>query len=156
MNFTATLIAQIITFGILVWFVMRFLWGPLTNLMEQRKQKIAEGLSAAERGKADQERAKQRAAELLVDAKAKSAEIINQAQKRAAEIVDEAKEEARAEGERILTAAQADIELEVARAREQLRTQVTLLVVAGAEKILRREVDAEAHTDILNAIATEL
>lgn len=156
MNFTATLIAQIVTFAVLVWFVQRFLWGPMTNLMEQRKKRISEGLAAADRGKHEQELAKQRAKEILQEAKGKAGEIVNQAQKRSAEIVESAKEEARTEGQRLVTAAKAEIELEFSRAREQLREQVGQLVIAGAERVLRREVDAAAHRDIVDAITAKL
>lgn len=156
MNFTATLIAQIITFGVLVWFVQRFLWGPLTNLLEERKKKIAEGLAAVDRGKHEQELAKQRAKEILQEAKAKAGEVLNQAQKRAAQIIDEAKQDAQAEGQRLITAAHAEIEQERSRAREQLREQIAVLVVIGAEKILRREVNPSVHRDILDSVVRDL
>lgn len=156
MNFTATLFAQIITFGVLVWFVQRFLWGPLTNLMEARKKRIADGLAAADRGKHEKELAQQRAKEVLQDAKAQAAEIVSQAQKRAAEVVDDAKQDARAEGERLLVAARSEIGRESSRAREQLREQVAMLAVAGAEKILKREIDATAHKSVVDSIAREL
>lgn len=156
MNFTATLISQIITFGVLVWFVQRFLWGPLTNMMEERKKRIADGLAAAERGKHEKDLAEQRAKEFLKEAKAQSAEVVAQAQKRATEIVEEAKGDARAEGERLLAAARAEIEREVNQAREHLREQVAVLAVAGAEKILQREINADAHKDIVHALAEQI
>ncbi len=156
MNFTATLITQIITFGVLVWFVQRFLWGPLTNMMEERKKRIADGLAAAERGARDQELAQERAKETLHEAKLQASEIVTQAQKRAAEIVDEAKDDARSEGERILAAARSEVEQEANRAREQLRGQVGSLVIAGAEKILQREIDASVHKDVVDSVAAQL
>ena len=156
MNFTATLLAQIITFGVLVWFVQRFLWGPLTNLMEARKKRIADGLAAADRGKHDKELAQQRAKEVLQDAKAQASEIVGQAQKRAAAIVEEAKGDARVEGARLLTAARSEIDQETSRAREQLREHVAMLAVAGAEKILKREIDAAAHKGVVDSLAEQL
>lgn len=156
MNFTATLIAQIITFGVLVWFVQRFLWGPMTTMMEERKKRIAEGLAAADRGRHEQELAEQRAKEFLKEAKAHAAEIVGQAQKRANEIVEDAKGDARTEGDRLITAAQAEIERESNQAREQLREQVGKLALLGAEKILQREISADAHKEIVQTLAEQL
>jgi F-type H+-transporting ATPase subunit b len=155
-NFTATLLAQIITFGVLVWFVQRFLWGPLTSVMEARKKKIADGLAAGERGLREQALAEERAKEVLHEAKAQASDIIQQAQKRAGGIVDEAKQDARAEGERLLTAAKAEIEQEANRAREDLRHQVAQLAVIGAGKVLEREVDAAAHKEVLDRLAANI
>jgi F-type H+-transporting ATPase subunit b len=155
-NFTATLIAQIITFGVLVWFVQRFLWGPLTNMMDERKKRIADGLAQAERGKHEQELAEQRAKEFIKEAKVQAAEVIAQAQKRAGEVFEEAKADARAEGERLLAAAQAEIERERNQAREKLREQVAVLALAGAEKILQREINADAHKDIVHSLAQQI
>ena len=156
MNFTATLIAQIITFGVLVWFVQRFLWGPMTAMMEERKKRIADGLAAADRGKHEQELAQQKAKGVLQDAKVQAAEIVNLAQKRASELVDEAKDDARAEGDRLLTAAKAEIEQETNRAREQLREQVSVLAMSAAEKVLQREIDSSAHADVIDKIAQQI
>jgi len=155
-NVTFTLIGQMITFAILVWFVMRFLWKPLTAMMEERTRRIADGLAAAERGRHDLELAKERAAELLREARENAAEVIHQAQRRAVEIVDQSKEDAQAEGQRILTAARSEIEQEVARAKEELRRQVAALAVAGAERILRREIDARAHGELLKELAEQI
>jgi len=155
-NFTATLIAQIITFGVLVWFVQRFLWGPLTNMMEERKKRIADGLAQAERGKHEKELAEQRAKEFLKEAKIQAAEVVALAQKRASEIAEQAKVDARTEGERLLAAAQAEIERERNQAREQLREQVARLALAGAEKILQREINADAHKDLVHSLAEQL
>ncbi|MFN3593667.1 MAG: F0F1 ATP synthase subunit B [Thiobacillaceae bacterium] len=156
MNINATLIGQSITFAVFVWFCMRYIWPPIVNALEARRKQIADGLAAAERGRHEQELAAKRAAETLHEAKVKAAEIIAQAEKRAAQIIDEAKAAAKAEGDRLLAAAQAEIEQAAHRAREQLRAQVAALVVAGAEKVLRREVDAKAHAELLEAIAKEI
>jgi F-type H+-transporting ATPase subunit b len=155
-NITATLIIQIITFGLFVWFTMRFIWRPLTGIMDERNKRIADGLAAAERGQHDQELAQKRAAETLHEAKQQAADILSQAQKRAGEIVEEAKNEARSEGERLVAAAQAEIEQEVNRAKEQLRAQVSAIAVAGAEKVLKREIDAKAHADLLSELVAQI
>ena len=124
--------------------------------LETRKKEIADGLAAAERGQHEQELAKERAKDVLHDAKSQAAEIVALAQKRASEIVDEAKGTARTEGERLLTAAQAEIEQETNKAREQLRGKVGELALAGAEKILRKEINATAHKNIVAALAKEI
>ena len=139
MNINLTLIGQSITFVFFVIFVMKFVWPPLVAALEERKAKIADGLAAAEKGKHDGELAKQKVIDTLKEAKEKAQEIINQAEKRASEIVEESKDNARVEGERILAAANAEIEQEVNRAREQLRGQVVSLAVAGAGKVLKTE-----------------
>jgi F-type H+-transporting ATPase subunit b len=156
MNINATLIGESITFAIFVWFCMRFIWPPIVNALEGRRKQIADGLAAADRGKHELELAAKRASDTLHEAKLKSVEVIAQAEKRANEIVEEAKETARVEGDRQLAAARAEIEQEIFRAREQLREQVAQLVVAGAEKVLRREVNAKAHADLLEAVKNEL
>lgn len=156
MNITATLIGQILTFAVFVWFTMRFVWTPLTRIMEDRNKRIADGLAAAERGQHEQELAEQRAKETLHEAKEKASEIINQAQKRANEMVEEAKDDARKEGERLIEAAKAEIEQETNRAREQLRQQVATLAVDGASKILEREVDQQAHSKMLDELVAQI
>jgi F-type H+-transporting ATPase subunit b len=156
MNINLTLIGQLLAFVVFVWFTKKFVWTPIIAALNERKAKIADGLAAAERGQHEQELAKERAVEELKKAKAQAAEIINQANRRANEIVDEAKEDARTEGERILTAAQAEIEQETNRAREALRGKVAELAVSGAEKILRREINADAHSEVLDAVARQL
>jgi len=155
-NITATLFIQMISFAIFIWFTMRFVWRPLTGIMEERNKRIADGLAAAERGQHEQELAEQRAKEALHEAKDKAAEIIANAQKRANELVEEAKNDARAEGERLIAAAQAEIEQEVHRAREELRKQVSVLAVRGAERVLKREVDPKAHSEILDELVTQI
>jgi F-type H+-transporting ATPase subunit b len=156
MNMNLTLIGQSITFAIFVWFCMKFVWPPIVNALEARKKQIADGLAAADRGKHELELAARRASESLHEAKQKSAEIIAQAEKRATQMIEEAKNAAKEEGERMIAAAKAEIEQESHRAREALRGDVAALVVAGAGKILRREVNPQAHADLLEAIKNEL
>ena len=156
MNINATLLGQAIMFALFAWFCMKFIWPPLTGALEARKKQIADGLAAAERGKHDLELAAKRSAELLREAKEKAADIIALGDKRASEIVEEAKAQAHAEGERIVAAAKAEIEQEVYRAKEQLRTQVSAVALAGAGKILGREIDAKAHNDLLEKLVAEI
>ncbi len=156
MNFNATLIGQSITFIFFVWFCMKFVWPPIMNALETRKKQIADGLAAADRGKHELELAAKKAGDNMRDAKAQAAEVIAQAEKRAAQIIEDAKTAAKEEGDRQLAAAQANIEQEANRARESLREQVAGLAVAGAEKILRREVNAQTHADLLGQLKAEL
>ncbi len=156
MNINLTLIGQSITFFVFVWFCYAYVWPPLVNALAERKKQIADGLAAAERGQHEQELAEKRAAEQLKEAKSQAADILAQAQKRAAEIVDEAKEDARTEADRIKAGAEAEIEQEVNRAREHLRKEVAQLAIAGAEKVLKREVDASAHASTLDELAARL
>lgn len=156
MNINLTLIGQSITFIVFVWFCMKFVWPPVMAALNERKQKIADGLAAAEKGKHDEELAKERAAEVLKEAKAQAQEIINGAEKRASQIVEEAKDTARTEGERLLTAANAEIEQEVNRARENLRGEVVSLAVAGAGRVLKREIDEKANEDLLKDLVAQL
>jgi len=151
-----TILGQTIAFMVFVWFCMKYVWPPLMNAIEERQAKIAEGLEASERGEKDLELAKDRAKQQLVDAKTQAAEIIDQANKRHAQIVDSAKTDARTEAAKIKAGADAEIEQEINRAKEQLRSQVATLAVQGAEKILTRSVDADAHQDILDKLAAEL
>ena len=156
MNINLPLLMQAVSFAILIWFTVKFVWPPLLNAVETRQKEIADGLAAGERGRHELELAAKRAAQELHGAKEKASSIIAQAEKRAAEIIDEAKANAKAEGDRIIAGAKAEIDQEVNRAKEGLRQQVSQLAVAGAEKILRREIDAKAHSDMLNVIANEL
>ena len=156
MNINATLLGQAISFVIFVWFCMKFIWPPLTKALQDRQKQIADGLAAAERGAQDKKLAQERAKQEMREAKAQAAEIIAQAQKRAGAIVEESKDDARVEGERLLTAARAEIDQETNRAREQLRGQVAKLSIAGAEKILRREIDAAANKDIVDSVVSQL
>lgn len=156
MNVTATLIGQVIVFTILVWFIKGVLWEPMLKVLDDRKARIAEGLAAAEKGKNEEEQARQKAQEELKQAKVEAAEIIAQAQKRAGEIVDEAKNAALEEASRVKAAAQAELEQEVSRAREGLRTQVASLAVAGAERILGKEINAKVHAKALDDLAAQI
>jgi F-type H+-transporting ATPase subunit b len=155
-NITVTLLAQMLAFALLIWFVNKVMWGPLSGIMEARQKRIADGLAAAEKGKHELVLAEKHAKDVLKKAKEEAAEIVAQGQKRASEIVEEAKETARTEGERIITAANAEIEREVNQAKEVLRTQVAVLSVTGAQKILKREIDAKAHEALLNDLAAEI
>lgn len=156
MNINMTLIGQSITFAVFVWFCMKYVWPPIVGALEARKKQIADGLAAADRGKHELELAAKRASETLVDAKQKASDIIAQAEKRAVQLIEEAKTAAKDEGDRMIAAAKAEIGQESHRAREALRGEVAALVVAGASKVLRREVDAKAHADLLEAIKNEL
>jgi F-type H+-transporting ATPase subunit b len=135
---------------------MKFVWPPIMSALETRKKQIADGLAAADRGKHELELAAKKAGDNMRDAKAQAAEVIAQAEKRAAQIIEEAKTAAKEEGDRQLVAAQANIAQETNRARESLREQVAGLAVAGAEKILRREVNAQTHADLLGQLKAEL
>ena len=156
MNINLTLIGQSITFALFVWFCMKFIWPPVMGALEARRKEIADGLAAAERGQHEQELAEKRAAEHIREAKGQASEIVAQAQKRASEIVEEAKDDARTEADRIVTGANAEIEQEINRAREHLRQEVVGLAIAGAEKVLKREVDKEAHAGTLDELAAQL
>ena len=156
MNINLTLIAQAATFAIFIWFTTRFVWPPLLRAIETRQKQIADGLAAAERGRQDLEQASKRADDLAREGRQRAQDILSQADKRAAELVEEAKRQAKAEKDRIIAGAKAEIEQEVFRAKESLRSHVAVLAVQGAEKILRREVDAKAHADLLDAVAAEL
>jgi F-type H+-transporting ATPase subunit b len=156
MNFNATLIGQTITFIVFVWFCMKFIWPPIMNALAERKKKIADGLAAAERGKHEKELAEGRAKDILREAKEQAGEIISRADRRAAEIVEEAKDDARAEGDRLKNAAHAEIEQELTRVREELRGQVVSIALAGAGKVLGREVDEAAHGELLNKLAADI
>lgn len=156
MNINLTLFAQAASFALFIWFTVKFVWPPMLRAIEQRQKTVAEGLSAAERGRQDLEQASRRASDLIREAKDQAQEIVAQAERRASQIVEEAKNNARAEGDRIIAGAKAEIGQEVSRAKDALRAQVASLAVQGAEKILRREVDAKAHADLLSAVATEL
>ncbi len=156
MNINLTLIGQLISFALFVWVTMRYVWPPIIETLEERKQEIASGLAAAERGQHEQELAEERAKEVLRDAKSQASDIVAQAQKRALEIIDGGKEDAHTEGERILTAARAEIEHDANRARKQLQETLGRLVVAGAEKILRKEINPGAHQEIIDSLGKQI
>ena len=155
MNINATLFAQLIVFFGLVWFTMKFVW-PIAKALDERADKIAEGLAAAERGKSDFEQAEKKVAELLSEGRNQVSEMIANAEKRAAQIVEEAKGQASTEAARITEQAKADVEQEANRAREALREQVAVLAVKGAEAILRREVNETQHAQLLSNLKQEL
>jgi len=156
MNINLTLFAQAIVFAAFIWFTMKLIWPHMLRAIEQRQKTVAEGLAAAEQGRQSLETSRRQAEQAVLDARGRSADIIAQAERRATQLIEEAKNAAKAEGEREKTAARADIQQEVSRAREQLREQVAALAVAGAEKILRREVDARVHADLLDGIKKQL
>ena len=155
MSINLTLIAQAVAFAVFIWFTARFVWPPLLRAIEARQQNSADGLAAAEKGRRELEVSAQRADGAPRDARGRAQDIIGHAEKRALEIVDEAKHAAKAEGDRLVAAAKSEIGQELSRAREQLREQVALIAVAGAERILRREVDAKTHADLLAELKRE-
>ncbi len=156
MDLNATLIGQTIAMIVFVWFCMKFIWPPLMGMIEERQNEIADGLAAAEKGARSLELADVEKMKLLDEARGQAREIIDQAHSRAGSIVDEARSTADDEGERILTAARAEVEQEVNRAREELRGQVAVLAVAGAEKLIGREINAATHQDLLDKLAQEI
>jgi F-type H+-transporting ATPase subunit b len=156
MSFNLTVIAQAVAFALFIWFTVKFVWPPMLRAIEARQKQVADGLAAGEQGKKALESSTKQAGEAIQAARARAAEIIAQAEKRDAQMVEAAKLAAKAEGDREKAGAKADIEQEAQRAREQLRDQVAALAVAGAEKILRRKVDAKAHAELLDGIKKQL
>jgi F-type H+-transporting ATPase subunit b len=156
MSFNLTLIAQAAAFALFIWFTVKFVWPPLLRAIEARQKTIADGLAAAEQGRKSLELSARQANEEIAGARGRASDILAQAEKRAAQVVEEAKVAAKAESDREKAAAKAEIQQEVQRAREKLRDEVAALAVAGAEKILRREVDAKAHADLLEGIKRQL
>ena len=156
MNFNATLIGQSIAFLVFLWVCKQYVWPLFEVILEERKKRIADGLEPAARAEKDLEQAQRKVTERLKEAKTEAASIVDLANKRAAQIADEAKEQAREEGQRIITGAQAEIDQEVNRAKEALRTQVSAIAVAGAEKILVQSIDQAANEEMLNKLASEL
>ena len=156
MNINLTLFAQAASFAIFIWFTAKFVWPHLARAIEARQKQIAEGLAAAERGRQDLEQAALRSGDMLKEARQQAQAVLAQAGERAGQIIEEAKVTASGEGARLIAAAKAEIEQEVSRAKETLRTQVATLAVAGAEQILRREVDAKTHADLLSALQAQL
>jgi F-type H+-transporting ATPase subunit b len=156
MNINLTLFAQAVTFTAFIWFTVKFVWPHMLRAIEARQKTIADGLAAADQGRKSLETSTRQADEQIKKARDRAAEIISQAEKRAAQMIDEAKVAAKEEGGREKAAAKAEIAQEVTRAREQLRDRVASLAVAGAEKILRREVDTKAHGELLESIKRQL
>ena len=156
MNLNATLFAQFVVFFILAGFTMKFVWPPLMKALDERAEKIANGLAAADRGKAEMAAAAKTVQTELAAARDEGQKRIADAEKRAQMIGDEIKANAQAEANRIISQAKADAEQQVAKARDELRAQVAGLAVKGAEQILKREVNAAAHADLLSQLAVEL
>jgi F-type H+-transporting ATPase subunit b len=156
MNINLSLIVQAVTFALLIWFTVKVIWPYLLRTIETRQKTIADGLAAAEEGKRSLELASRTSDEEIRKARGRAAEVLSHAEKRAAQLIEEAKNAAKEEGNREKAAAKAEIEQEMTRAREQLRDQVASLAVAGAEKILRREVDARAHGELLESLKRQL
>ena len=156
MNINFTLFSQAAAFAVFIWFTVKFVWPPLMRAIEDRQKTIADGLAAGERGKHQLELASHRSSDALKEAKQRASDIIAQAEKRASQIIEEAKGTAKDESDRIIVGAKAEVDQEVFRAKETLRQQVADLAVAGAAKILRREVDAKTHAELLTAIKAEL
>lgn len=156
MDINFTLVMQALAFGAFIWFTAKFVWPPLMGAIEHRQKQIADGLAAGEEGRKGLASAERRITDMLSEAKGRSADIIAQGEKLKSETVEAAKQEAKAEADRILTAARAEIQQELSRARESLRDQVSELAVAGAAQILKREVDAKAHAELLAAIRQQL
>jgi F-type H+-transporting ATPase subunit b len=156
MDIGMTLLGQALSFAILIWVTVKFIWPPLMAAIEERQHKIAEGLAAADRSKKDLAQAEEKVNEVLREARGKASEIINQAEARRAQIIDTAKQEAIEEANRQKAAALAEIASASTRAREDLRKQVSALAVAGAEKLIRREIDSNAHRALLDELAAEI
>ncbi|WP_446831212.1 F0F1 ATP synthase subunit B [Candidatus Foliamicus sp.] len=156
MNINATLLGQILVFAALVWFTMKFIWPQVIDAIEQRNKEIADGLEAAARGRSELDAAQERIESLVSEARSQASEIIDQAHGRAARIVEEAREEGERERQRLVTSAHSEIEREASRARDELRGQVADLALAGAEKILQREIDARAHGEMLERFASRI
>lgn len=156
MSINATLFFQMVVFAILVWFTMSFVWPPLAKALDERAQKIADGLAAADKAKADLSSANKRVEEELAKSRNESAARLADAERRAQAMIEEAKARASEEGSKIIAAAQAEAEQQIVKAREALRDQVAALAVKGAEQILRKEVNASVHADLLGRLKTEL
>ena len=156
MNLNATLVAQMVAFFILWWVVAKFIWPPLVKALDERAKKIADGLAAADKGKAELELANKRVEQALTEARNEGAQRIADAEKRAQMSAEEIKQNAQAEAARIIAQAKAEAEQQTVRARESLRDQVATLAVKGAEQILKREVNAQVHADLLNQLKAEL
>jgi F-type H+-transporting ATPase subunit b len=156
MNINLTLIMQAAAFAAFIWFTAKFVWPPLMRAVETRQKQIADGLAAADEGRKSLANAEKRISDLVGEARTKASEIVAQGEKFRQETVAQAKAEAKAEADRIIAAAKAEIAQEIARAKEDLRHQVSTLAIAGAEKILKREVDAKAHADLLAEIQRQV
>jgi F-type H+-transporting ATPase subunit b len=155
-DITVTLIVQMLVFAIFVWVVMTFIWPIILGAMSEREKKIAAGLAAAEQGQKDLSEAKSRADDVVKEARTRALAIESQAQARANQIIDEARKAASLEGEKALASAKSQIDLESNRARDALRGQVVSLAVAGAKRVLEKEIDAKTHGELLDQLAAKL
>lgn len=156
LDLNLTLLGQMLTFAVFVWFTMKYVWPPIMKALNERQKKISQGLAAAEQGVRELEAAKHKADESLREAKIQAATIIEEAQKRASQIVDEARDNARQEGERLLQMAQNDIQQEKETARQDLRKELAGLAITGAERILRSNLDQQANDSLLNDLVAEM
>ncbi len=156
MNINLTLIGQLISFGLFVWFCMKYVWPPIIGALEARREKIAKGLAAAEEAKVSLEQAQAQSEDLTKDARQKSVGIIAEAEARAKAMVEAAKDDAKVEGERQIATAKAEIEQETQRAREELRTQLSSLVLSGASQIVGEEIDDKKHAQLIDELAKQI
>lgn len=156
MSLNLTLITQIFVFGLLVLFTMKYVWPMILGAMDERARRIADGLAAAEKGQKELTQSKTRSDELVREARVTAVQIVDQAQHRANELIEQAKGAAIAEGERLMAAAQQQIQLEATRAREELRRVVAMLAVSAASKLVEKEIDPKAHADLLNKLAAQI
>ncbi len=156
MALNITLVVQMLVFAAFVWFTMRFVWPPLAKALEERQEKIADGLAAAERGQRELQLAQHRVLDDMKQAKLQAAEIIEKANRRGVQMIDEAKNDARLEAQKLAKMAQEQIDQEINRAKETLRKQVSALAVIGAEKILKREIDQQANKELLDHLIEEI
>ena len=156
MSINVTLFVQMLVFGVVVWITMTWIWPLIREAMDERQLTIADGLAAAEKGRTDLEQAEVEAEKIIVVAREQARDILSNANSRAGDIVDEARSDGEAEKRRRLESAQAELEIEINRARDELRQQVAAIAVSGAEKVLSREIDEDAHHDLLDRLAAEL
>lgn len=156
MNINLTLVMQAVAFAAFIWFTAKFVWPPLMRAIEKRQKEIADGLAAGEQGRQALASAEKRITDLVGEARSKAAEIVAQSEKFRADTVEQAKAEAKAEADRIIASAKAEVQQEVARAKESLRNQVSALAVAGAERILQREIDPKAHAELIAGLQREI
>ena len=156
MNFNFTLVGQLLAFILFVWFCMKYVWPPMIKILEEREKEIADGLNAASEGRRELEEANARKEEILGEAKKEAADLVGQANQRANQLVEEAKISAQEEAEKIKVSAQNDIEQSAKRAREELRSEVATLAVAGAEKILNSEIDEKKNSELIDELTKEL
>ena len=156
MNINLTLVVQMLVFAAVIWFAMRFVWPMILGAMEERERRIAQGLAAADKGEQELRTAREGAESILREARDRAGVILDQAQRRANELIEQARGAASQEGQRLLSAAQQQIELEAARAREELRRQIGAIAAAAASKLLEREVDARAHEALISRLAAQI